>query len=542
MRKGPLLAAIGAVAAISIALLLYIWYLQPTQRAPALKVVVYSYLDVITGIDPSIEDDTGIVVLGSVYEPLLYYDPVRGEHIPALAESWESNEDGTVWTFRLRRGVIFHDGTPFTAEAVKLSIERARDIYRETGRGSGYIWDSVEEIEIVDDYTVRFKLAYPQRVDMLASAIYAGYIFSPSALEKAGVEDPLDPNLERWFNAGNEAGSGPYLIEFYSPESEVRLRKFEKWWGWTVVNNPDAPDVVIIRIRTDPLDQYNGLLAGEIDIASSVPRANLGDLKARGFQIINVSVFHNYILQLNCRRYPTNVTAFRLAVMHAIPWGELVDVALQGFGRLGAGVLPYNFPGYDGNLRYTYDLDLARKYLEKSGVKLPVKVEFVYQADYEENAAFAQLLKSRLADLGIDVELKPMAWTAVKEAGKEVWSSPENAPHLIINDWWPTLPSPYDYLYGLFHSESTEWNWAGYSNPVFDELINAAYEAEGRDYGEAMRLYRLAQKMVYEEGAGISLWEEIRPFVVSSRVEVPEKALNPLYIYVIFFQHVKVRG
>ncbi len=540
MRRGFIVGVLAAIVVAGVLAAYFLVYLPSTRRT-AVKTLVYAYNDKITGIDPSIEDDTGIVVIGSVYETLLRYDPVRNVTVPVLAESWESSENGTVWVFRLRRGVVFHDGTPFNATAVKLSIERARDVYRETGRGAGYIWDAVEEVEVVDDYTVRIKLSYPQRLDLMAAASYAAYIFSPSALAKAGASSPLDPKLEEWFNGGNDAGSGPYYIEYYSPESEVRLRKFEKWWGWNLANNPDAPDVVVIKVRPDPLDQYNGLLAGEIDIASSVPRANVRDLAARGFKVINLTTFHNYILLLNVRRYPTSVKEFRLALLHAIPWDEVVSVALRGFGRLGSGILPYGFPGHVEGLRYTYNPTLVREYLEKSGVGPGAVVEFAYQSDYEENEAFAQLLKSRLAEFNITVVLKPMAWTAVKDAGKEVWTDPDKAPHLIISDWWPTMPSPYDYLYSLLHSESQEWNWAGYNNTEFDELIDSAYELEGANYSEALQLYADAQRIVHEEGVAVNLWDEVRPFVVSERVEVPDGALNPLYMYVIRFEYVKVR-
>ena len=541
MRRGVIAGALAAVIAAG-ALAAYFLLYPPSARREKVRTVVYAYPDKITGIDPSIEDDTGIVVIGVIYETLLRYDPIKNATISVLAESWESNEDGTVWIFKLRRDVVFHDGTPFNATAVKLSIERARDVYRETGRGCGYIWDAVEEVEIVDAYTVKIKLSYPQRLDLMAAASYSAYIFSPSALAKAGASSPFDPKLEEWFNSGNDAGSGPYYIEYYSPESEVRLRKFERWWGWKLVNNPDAPDVVVIKIRTDPLDQYNGLLAGEIDIASSVPRANVRDLAARGFKVINLTTFHNYILLLNVRRYPTSLKELRLALLHAIPWDELVSVALKGFGRLGSGILPHGFPGHVENLRYSYNLTLAREYLKKSGVEPGVTIEFVYQSDYEENEAFAQLLKSRLAELNITVVLKPMPWAAVKDAGKEVWTNPDAAPHLIISDWWPTMPSPYDYLYGLFHSDSVEWNWAGYSNPEFDELVSRAFELEGSDYAEAMRLYAEAQRILCEEGVAVNLWDDVRPFIVSGGVEVPEDALNPMYMYVIRFELVKVRG
>jgi len=523
------LIAIGSVA---------LFYLQRPETTR--KVVVYAYNDRITGIDPSVEDDTGLVVLGSVYEPLLYYDPRSDEFKPALAINWTRNEDGTEWVFKLREGVVFHDGTPFNATAVKISIERARDIYRSTGRGLGYIWDMVSTIEILDSYTVKFVLDYPARLDLIAAASYAAYIFSPSVIERTGASDILDGKIEEWFNQGNSAGTGPYFIEYYRPDKEVRLKKFEEWWGWKIVNNPNAPDYVIIKILTEPQSQYNGLTSGEVDIVSSVPRDYVGQLLSRGYKIYNITTYHNYILFFNTKRYPTNLKEFRLAVAHAIDLDELVQLCMKGFALKGSGMVPHNFPGHVDNLTYRYDLSIAREYLNRSGVETPITIEFLYQVDYEEKRILAETLKSRLHQLGIEVVLNPQPWTALKDIAKGIWEDPENTPHLIIADWWPTIPSPYDYLYTMFHSESKEWNYAGYENPYFEELVDEAWKLEGVDYQAALEKYYQAQKILFDEAAAINLWDEVKPFIYNPKIEIPREAMNPLHMYVIFFQYVRV--
>jgi len=506
------------------------------------KVVVYAYNDRITGIDPSIEDDTGLVVLGAVYEPLLYYNPLRNEFKPALAINWSSNEDGTEWVFHLRQGVRFHDGTLFDATAVKISIERARDIYRETGRGLGYIWDAVEDIEVVDDYTVKFKLSYPQRLDMMAAASYAAYIFSPSALEKSGASSYMDKALEEWFNSGNDAGSGPYMIVSYKPDSEVRLRKYREWWGWSIVNNPDAPDEVVIKIVTDPQSQYNGLISGEIDIASSIPRDNIRDVLNRGFKSYNMTTYHNYIMFFNVKRYPTNITEFRKAILYMIDLDEAVNLAMRGYAVKGSGIIPHGFPGHVENLTYTASKSIAQEYLRESNVSTPVTIEILYQVDYEELQVFAEYLQSRLKEIGINLKLNPQPWSQLKDIARSVWDSPESVPHIVIADWWPTIPSPYDYLYSMFHSESKEWNFAGYEDPDFDKLIDDAFALEGSNYTQALMLYREAQLKLFNEAIAINLWDEVKPFIYGGRVDIPEEAMNPLYMYVIWFQYVKVKA
>ncbi len=504
------------------------------------KVVVYAYNDRITGIDPSIEDDTGLVIIGLVYEQLIRYNPLTNKLEPVLAVTWNSSEDGTEWVFRLREGVVFHDNTPFNATAVKLSIERARDVYRETGRGAGYIWEAVTSIEVVDEYTIKIKLEYPQRLDLLVAATYAAYVFSPKALSYSGASSYLDKKLEDWFNRGNEVGSGPYMIEYYRPDSEVRLKKFDKWWGWSLVNNTQAPDYIIVKILPDPQSQYNGLISGEIDIASSVPRDYVSLLLSKGFRIYNLTSYHNYLLFFNVKRYPTNITEFRKAIACSLNLDEAVKLAMKGFGLKGSGIVPHGFPGFTEGLYYECGLSEAMQYLEESGVQVPVRIELLYQVDYEETRIFAEMLQSRLKDLNIDLVLNPQPWSQLKEIAKSVWDDPDGAPHLVIADWWPTIPSPYDYLYIMFHSESKEWNFAGYEDEEFEDLIDQAWELEGSNYSEALNLYREAQIKLFDEVIGINLWDEIRPFIYNARVELRDECMNPLYMYVIYFQYVRV--
>lgn len=534
---------IGAILVVVIAvglLAYYYWNQRPKQN---LRIVIYAYEDSITGIDPSLEFDTGLVVLGAVYEPLLYYNPEKNEFIPALAESWESSRNGTIWTFHLRKDAKFHDGTPVTAQAVKFSIERTLKAYIEKGEGPGYIWECVKEIRVVDNYTVQFILNRPARLDLIAAASYGAYIYSPKVLEYADVSDPLDPALRNWFDQGHEAGSGPYKITYYNPESEIRLEKFADWWGWKIVNNPYAPDIVIIKIITDSTAQLNGLKSGAIDIATQVPLGEIQNLVKQGFRVRNETTYHNYVLMFNTRRYPTNITEFRLAIAHSIPWDRVIERALKSFGTPGSGIIPHHFPGHLNNYTYTYNKTLARELLEKAGLLgKNVKIEIMVCGSYEEEVAFAEILKGELKDLGIDVEILAKPWDTLVETGPRVWEDPGSAPHLIINDWWPTIPSPYDFLYNLLHSDVKTWNWAGYENEEFEKLIDEAWRLEGVDYDRAMKLYIQAQNIIYREVPAINLWDEMQPYVYSDKVELRDRALNPLYMFVVFFQYVEVRG
>jgi peptide/nickel transport system substrate-binding protein len=218
--------------------------------------------------------------------------------------------------------------------------------------------------------------------------------------------------------------------------------------------------------------------------------------------------------------------------------------ALHGYGRIDNEIVPYGFPGHMGNITYTYNLTLAKQLLEKAGLYgKKLSVEIMYEGTYSSEAAFANIIKGSLAQLGITVVLKPAPWDEMASTGPEVWKHPERAPHMIINDWWPTIPSPYDYLYNLLHSDSEEWNWAGYNNTEFDHLIDAAWSLEGSNYSAAMRLYHDAEMLVYRQAPAINLWDEVQPYLYNPKhVELSEEAFNPLYIYVLFVAHLQVKG
>ena len=517
------------------------WFQQPTS----VRSVVYAYRDAITGIDPSVEDDTGIMVLHLVYETLLRYDPVRDEYQYVLAKEVERVDNNT-WRVVLR-DAKFHDGSPVTAHDVRFSILRSKALYDEKGLGAGWIWECLEDVEVLDEKSLNIKTKFPCDVRISLAASYSAFIYSRKVVELSGVGDPLSEKLINWFNSGNAIGSGPYKLEKYEPDKMVVLSKFREWWGWESVNNPNAPDTVIIRIVEDPGEQERLLRTGYVDIASSVPITSISTLRKDGYGVIAADTFHNFILMFNTRRWPTNITEFRLAIAYAIPWDKIVDQALGGYGRKGSGLLPHGFPGYSPKWEFHQDLEKARELLESVDLlNRDLKVSMVIVQGYEEEERFALILKDALAGLGIELQIEALPWDQVKERGAAVWSDPEEAPHLIINDWWPTYIIPYDYFSFLECLEPEEgiinyWNWAGYCNKNFDELLSTAYEESLRDLKGSLHLYDEIQKIAFEDMPAVNLWDKQHVYLINlSKVRFGAGALNSLYTYVIFFQYVEV--
>ena len=156
----------------------------PTQPPAAPHVLKIANTASVTTWDPVKSFSTEAAYMANIYEQLLRINPPDAEErfTPLLAERWEHNDDGTEWTFYLRKGVKFHDGEPLTAEAVKMSIEAAAD-----HGGAAFIWAPLDHIEVVDDYTVKFYLKYAAPLDLIASSLYGAWIISPKALQAAAA-------------------------------------------------------------------------------------------------------------------------------------------------------------------------------------------------------------------------------------------------------------------------------------------------------------------------------------------------------------------
>jgi len=540
-------SAVILTAVLAIVILAAASYYLMNRPAPTLKVVIYGYLSEMTGADPSIEFSNSGLWMPLTYDLLLYYDPANSRFLPGLAESYEHSPDGLVWTFHLRRNARFHDGTPVTAQAVKFSIERVIN----SGQGAYFIWDPVERIEVVDDYTVRFYLKYPAPLDAIVASQYGAYIINPKVVEWAGAKNMTDPKITEWFNSGNESGSGAYRLVKWDPQHEVVFQKNPDWWGWTAKDfplaNPNAPDVFIVRIIKDPVAQENQLLSGSIHIAHDIPLEDVQKLKGDPrVRVIIQPSFQNLMLLFNTRKPPLNNTLVRLAIAHAIPYDDIVNVARSGFARVASGFVPYGMFGHVEGLTYSYNLTLARQLLAQAGypdgIKTPLVLTYTAGDPFEQKAA--ELIKISLSKVGVTVDVKPMSWEEQWALAQKGYTDPSAAQDILMYYWWPSYVTPYDFLFNQFHSNasSTGFGLAYYSNPELDRLLDEAHKYEGIDRAKSLELYRQAQLIIYREAPGVPLYDQENVMVCLSSIENLETASNPAYTTTVFAQALGVKG
>ncbi len=469
-------------------------------------------------LDPSVEYSNGIVTLHNIYETLTRYNDDTREVEPLLAESWEVDEDGMEWTFKIRQGVVFHDGTPLNAEAVKKSIDRTIAM----NMGAAYIWDSVSEILVVDNYTVKFILDYAAPIDLVASAAYASFIMSPDAADQDSA----------WFNAGNASGTGPYTLQRATAGEEVLMARFDDYWqGWSA----NQYDRVLIRKVVESTSRRQLVENGEAQVTAGLSTSDVNALRNNPeVTVIEAAAWKNVIGFFNTQKPPLDNMNFRKAMSYAYPYQEVVENVREGLASQSYGLIPAGLWGHDETLyQYQYDLDKAQEYLDLSGINpSTVKLELTFTSGNEGHRNAAQLYQVNLRRLGIELDIREMTWDNVWEKSKSS-SLPERQDVLIMY-WWPDYPSPSSWLWSLVHSEEDVlFNLSYINDPALDELVQEGDMLSAVDRNQAEAIFIQVQEEVIEQAYMLHMYDDMTIYVTTNNFRGYNP--NPSYEGVVFF-------
>jgi peptide/nickel transport system substrate-binding protein len=487
--------------------------------------LVYAHPTTFPDFDPSTSFSNDSAVNSSVYETLVRYHPGADELVtPVLATEWEANEDSTQWTFHLREGVKFHDGSELTAEAVKASIERTMKL----GEGAAFIWDPVKSIKAVDNLTVEFTLNYSAPLDLVASAGYGAYIFSSECVKSKN---------KQWFNEGNDCGSGPYTFESYQPGERAVLGAFDDYWGgW----EDGQFDTVVLQVVEDPALRQQMIESGDADFTYDIPIDNLAPLDENpDVRVVSNPAFQNLIAFFNTRKSPTSDPRVREALALGFPYNDYIDNVMQGYAEQSRGVVPRGLFGYSDEIpQYDQNLVRAEQLLNDAGVDGELSLTLTHATGDQNESQMAELWKAELDKIGVDLNIRAMSWEAQWDLAK---SDPEQAQEIFVMYWWPTYPTPYDFLFSMFHSEDQPFfNLSYYSNSEFDQTIDQANELLGTNKAEAEERFVEAQRMLYEDAPAVPIFDQENIHLISESIEGYED--NPAYSHVVFFYELAREG
>ncbi|NOZ83056.1 MAG: hypothetical protein GXN98_04515 [Euryarchaeota archaeon] len=448
----------------------------------------------------------GEEIKANVFEMLVRVNE-RGEVEPFLAESWSVSGDGTEYTFRLRRNVTFHDGTPWDAEAAKWFWLWKKN----TGTG-GFV-KYIRDAEVVDRYTVVYRLTepYPSLLKDLASQ------FKAEVISPTSVEPP-------WSYTGKRKrliGTGPFRVEEYRKEQLAVLVRYDAYWG-------DRPRLerIVYRYIPDENTRVMALKRGEVDIIgatehhASIPFERIPELEADpGIVVDQHSYGRIQVVEFNCGRGVFTDRRVRQAVNHAIDRQALVEKLFRGYGVPATTITSPDFP-FASSLRgrgYEYDPERARKLLEEVGW-VDTDGDGVREKDGEElvvrylvpigeaNAnTVAVYLQSELKKIGMKVEVVTLERGAAYEAKKR--GEYDLFLHHSGNIPW----APEGLLLSKYHSSSTAWPYACHSDEL-DRLIERAI-ASG-DNEDFNRVYLKLQ----EENVCIPLYDIVKTVAYNKKV------------------------
>ncbi len=449
---------------------------------------IYSAQQVVGSIDPAkAMDETELISVLNFYDPLYFPERTGGsmKPVPHLAESHEVTEDGKTYTFKLKDGIKFHSGNPFTSADVAYSMKRMLAIKQ----GNSWLWSSIiddNSIETPDERTIIFRLKEP----------YAPFIASMTQLfivdSKLVQENEEDGDFGEAYLTNTEAGSGPYMLKAWDREAQIEFTAFEDYWkGWTEGQVKEAQ----MKFIPEEATTKTLLVSGQVDIVHMYLNPMTFE-EFKGVDGIVVQEDPSAMIQempMNTQKAPTDDINVRKAIASAFDYDTATEQILRGALK-GAGPVPQNVEGHSPNVTvFERDIERAKEYLVQSKyVGQPIKVDFMFLSDQPDQKQYAQLLTANLKEIGIEVNLLPSTWPQVTEAT----ANPQTEANLtMISD---TLKYPHvdSHTYGKYHP-STHGSYRSASWLDDPEVTKTLEEARAAvDPSEQLKLYQKAQDLI----------------------------------------------
>lgn len=388
------------------------------------------HLDPTGGAAAAIDE----VVYANVFEGLTRIDE-KGQPQPGLAESWTASDDGKEYTFKLRGGVKFHDGSDFNAEDVKFSLDRARA--ENSTNAQKKLFQQIKAVDVVDPTTLKVTLENPQGLFIYNMGLGDAVIVAPETAE-TNKEKPV--------------GTGPFKFDSWAKGSSIKLAKAESYWG-----EPVALDKVEFRVIPDAAAAVPAVLSGDVQLFPFFPPDAMSQVEGNPQLKVEVGLTEGEtILSMNNKKAPFNKLEVRQAVASAINRTDIIAAASNGLGQpIGSHVSPANPDYVDLVNTYPHDVAKAKDYLKAAG--LPDGFKATIKLPPTPYARLGgEVIAAQLREVGINLEIIPVEWA----------------------DWLSKVYTEHDYDFSIVsHTEANDIDiyarpgyYIGYDNADFNKL------------------------------------------------------------------------
>ncbi|WML38495.1 ABC transporter substrate-binding protein [Neobacillus sp. OS1-2] len=450
-----------------------------------------------TSLDPiTTTEGEAFKVTENIFETLLEYGEKDTTVQPGLAEKWEPSEDGLTYTFHLRQGVKFHDGTDFNAEAVVFNFDRWMNGDEEKfpyyTMFGGYKADEghvIKEVKALDEYTVQFVLKRPQAPFLKNLAMSPFGIASPEAVKKWGDDFRSHP-----------VGTGPFKFVEWKKKDRIVVEKNPDYWqeGLPKLNK------IIFRVIPENAARLNALSKGEIDVMDGLNNSDEATVKSDDkLQIIERPSMNVGYIGLTNTRKPFDNKLVRQAINYAIDKKSIIDAFYGGKALPAKNPMPPSIEGYNDAIEeYPYDLEKAKALLKEAGYEKGFKMDLwampVARPYMPEAQKVAEVIQESLSKIGVTAEIKSVDWaTYLEKATKGEFDA-------FMLGWTGDNGDPDNFIYTLLDKDAIgSNNYSYYSN---DELHNILIEAQTEtDQAKRNELYKKAQEIIHDDAPWVPL-------------------------------------
>jgi peptide/nickel transport system substrate-binding protein len=409
-------------------------------------------------LDPAeVEWGEDAKIVQNVFETLVGYKHDSVELEGRLAESWTVSPDGKTVAFKLRKGVTFHDGTPFTSESVVYTFQRLLDPkHPQAPKSIPYAANFAEIAAVAADGPERavFTLKRPSAVFLYNLTLYGANVVSPAAVKAAGAEWPRKP-----------VGTGPYRLFRWDRDVRIVLDRHDGYWG----RKPPVARLIVVPVAS-PQTAVEKLKKGEVHVVDHVGLGDVKALEAHAATKVDFETSMNVCyLGFNLRRAPYSDPEFRRAVALAMDRKGLNQVAFHGLAEPASNLVP---PAIwkEPTEPYEEDLEKAKAIVAKLGVKEVELIHMTFSRPYvPEPLRVAEFVKDRLSRIGLEVRLTGYDKSAYSAKTRE-----EGHPMFLLG-WSADIPDTDNFFYAILHgSTAGEMNYSYFQDPAFDEAVSAA--------------------------------------------------------------------
>lgn len=481
----------------------------PTAVVDVDRPLVVALLADPENLDPHQYDSSNAYYpIGEMFEGLVRHPAGSSDVEPALAEKWEISDDGLQYTFTLRQGVTFHDGTPFNAEAVKFNFDRQADPENPYySMGVFWYWAAymypVASLEAIDEYTVRYTLNQPYAYFLEYLCGGMGMMVSPAAVEQYGEDFVQNP-----------VGTGPYKFSRWDKGQQIVLEAYEAYWG------PKAAiQQVVFRPIPEEASKMASMLTGEINLGLELGPVAKAQLEGSDAHTVFTAPTGNiWFLSMNVQQEPFDDVRVRRAIAHAINKQTIVRDILKDTVEIANGPIAPAYPCYNPNITvYEYNPEKAKELLVEagypdgfsvlfdvpqsgSGMQLPVEMATAIQADLKAVGIEAKI---EITEFNTwmdrirtpEVQLAEMAWIVPPAVEDDILSNVFSQPGLPPEGF------------------NTSW----YANDQVLALLREAGSIADRE--ERCRLVREAQKLITDDAPAVFVDHSRSVYGLDSRLE-----------------------